>query len=113
MEKGWKRGWLLGFRDICRSTDERTVIAAVIPRVGVGNQLPLLLPASSVGAAAIAALVGNLGALALDFVARHKVGGTHLNFFIAKQLAVLSPESFGAADLALYCSTSARTDLYG
>ncbi|GIW56879.1 MAG: hypothetical protein KatS3mg082_3283 [Nitrospiraceae bacterium] len=35
--------WLLGWRDIARSTDERTVIAAVIPRVGVGHTLPLFL----------------------------------------------------------------------
>jgi hypothetical protein len=41
--KGWDRGWLLGWRDIARSTDERTVIAAVIPRVGVGNKFPLIV----------------------------------------------------------------------
>ena len=27
--------WLIGWRDICRSTDERTVIAGVIPLVAV------------------------------------------------------------------------------
>jgi hypothetical protein len=35
----------------------------------------------------------------LDFVARHKVGGTHLNFFIYKQLPVLPPESYTEDDL--------------
>ncbi|MCK9464086.1 MAG: N-6 DNA methylase [Proteobacteria bacterium] len=39
----WDRSWLLGWRDICRSTDQRTVIAAVIRRAGVGNKLPLFL----------------------------------------------------------------------
>ena len=34
--KGWSRGWLMGWRDIARATDERTVIATVFPRVGVG-----------------------------------------------------------------------------
>ena len=34
--------WLMGWRDICRSTDERTVIASVFPRMGVGNKLPLM-----------------------------------------------------------------------
>ena len=33
--------WLMGWRDICRATDERTVIASVIPRVGVGHTMPL------------------------------------------------------------------------
>src|SRR5690606_33595127 len=40
---GWNRDWLLGWRDICRSTDERTVIASIVPRVGVGNKIPLMV----------------------------------------------------------------------
>ncbi len=32
--------WLMGWRDICRATDERTVISSVLPRAGVGNNLP-------------------------------------------------------------------------
>ena len=35
--KGWTRGWLMGWRDITLVTNERTVIASVVPRVGVGN----------------------------------------------------------------------------
>ena len=31
--KGWTRQWFMGWRDIARSTDERTVIAATLPRV--------------------------------------------------------------------------------
>ena len=34
--------WLMGWRDICRATDERTVIASVLPTVGVGHTMPLL-----------------------------------------------------------------------
>jgi len=41
--RGWNKDWLLGWRDICRSSDERTVIAAIIPRSAVGNKFPLLL----------------------------------------------------------------------
>jgi hypothetical protein len=35
LDERWQRGWLLGWRDICRSTDRRTVIASLIPRVAV------------------------------------------------------------------------------
>src|SRR5690606_35028944 len=34
--------WLMGWRDITNATNERTVIASVIPRAGVGNKIPLL-----------------------------------------------------------------------
>jgi hypothetical protein len=65
---------------------------------GVGNNLPLMF-FNSIDARHVAALLGSLCSLAIDFVARHKVGGTHLNFFIYKQLPVLRPQSFLAADL--------------
>lgn len=92
--------WLMGWRDITNATNERTVIASVIPRAGVGNNLPLMLFPLGLEARRLAALQGNLTALVFDFVARHKVGGTHLNFFIFKQLPVLPPERYTQADLA-------------
>ncbi|MCS6810076.1 MAG: N-6 DNA methylase [Tepidimonas sp.] len=92
--------WLMGWRDICRATDERTVIASVVPRVGVGNKIPLLFPSVDISAARSAALLGNLSAMALDFVARQKIGGTTLNYFYIKQFPVLPPDRYTDADLA-------------
>lgn len=46
------------------------------------------------------ALLGNFVCLTFDFVARHKVDGTHLNYFIYKQLPVLTSDSYASADLA-------------
>ncbi len=89
----WGREWLLGWRDICRSTDERTVIASVVPRVGVGNNLPLMMLAE-IAAVLASCLAANLTSLACDYAARFKVGGTHLNFFIYEQLPVLPPAAF-------------------
>ncbi|HIP99275.1 TPA: hypothetical protein EYH33_01880, partial [Candidatus Bipolaricaulota bacterium] len=40
----WTRGWLLGFRRIARSTDERTAIFSLLPRVGAGDNVFLMLP---------------------------------------------------------------------
>ena len=37
------RDWTLGFRDIARATDARTVIASLVPWAGFGNTVPLLL----------------------------------------------------------------------
>jgi hypothetical protein len=92
--------WLTGWRDITNATNERTVIASVLPRAGVGNNLPIMLLPQDGSAALHACLLGCLTSLALDFVARHKVGGTHLNYFIYKQLPVLPPEAYSGADLA-------------
>jgi hypothetical protein len=92
LEGRWERGWLLGWRDITNTTNERTVIASVLPRVGVGNKIPLMLaPASP---SQMAALAANLSSFVLDYAARQKIGGTTLNFFYLKQLPILSPSTY-------------------
>lgn len=92
--------WLMGWRDICRSNDERTVIAGLIPTVGVGNKMPLFLFGPSIQPRQAAAFYGNLAALVFDFVARQKIGGTTLNYFYLKQFPVLPPDHYTDADLA-------------
>ena len=89
--------YLAGWRDICRSTDERTIISTVIPRAGVAHTMPLFF--SSQPPKYLAALLGNLASLTLDFVARVKVGGTHLTYGYFKQLPVLPPERYSELDL--------------
>ncbi|WP_287364424.1 DNA methyltransferase [Thauera sp.] len=96
-DKGWERGWLMGWRDICRSTDERTVIASVVPRVGVGHTMPLFMTEQP--AERVAMLLANLLSLTLDFVARVKVGGTHLTYGYLKQFPILPPDRYTDADL--------------
>lgn len=90
----WKHQWLMGWRDICRATDERTVIASVIPKSGVGNKMPLILSSKSNSGEQMAALIANISMLVFDFVARQKIGGTTLNYFYLKQFPVLSPEQY-------------------
>ena len=97
--KGWNRGWLMGWRDICRATDERTVIAAVVPRVATGDTLLLMFPDPKHGAKA-ACLLADQCSLVHDYVARQKVGGTHLKYHVKKQLPNLPPDRYTTTDLA-------------
>lgn len=97
-DKGWDRDWLMGWRDITNATNERTVIASVVPRVGVGHTMPLMF--TDQDAALVSALLANLGALVLDFIARVKVGGTHLTYGYLKQFPILPPDRYSDADLA-------------
>lgn len=98
--KSWDRQWLIGWRDITNSTNERTVISAVIPRAAVANNLPLMFFHPSMEVSKISCLLANLNSLTLDYVARHKVGGTHLNFFIYQQLPIIPPDFYTEPRLA-------------
>lgn len=91
-----RRRWLMGWRDICRATDERTVIASVLPPVAVGNKIPLIQRSVFSDVSLTACLHACLCSLCLDYAARQKIGGITLNFFIAKQLPVLHPDQFSA-----------------
>lgn len=97
--KGWNRSWLLGWRGITNATNERTVIASVTPRCGVGNSLVVTLPSID-HLPQIPGLLGALTSLTCDFVARQKAGGTNLNFFIIKQFPILPPSFYSPERLA-------------
>jgi len=94
----WRRGWLLGFRDVTNATNERTAIFSLLPRAGVGNNLPLLLFPKRNSPFACC-LLANLTAQVFDYVTRQKIAGTHMNFFFVNQLPVLPPSAYRAEDL--------------
>jgi hypothetical protein len=58
------------------------------------NSAPLVILQNGITWRLRCCLLGNLNSFALDFVARQKVGGVHLNFFIVEQLPVLHPDAY-------------------
>ena len=109
--------WMVGFRDIARATDARTMIASLVGRVGMGNTLPIIAPILPVAPPAFdeeaygtylaevaervrqfkshaPLLAANLNSIILDFIARQKVQSTHLNWYIVEQFPVLEPLSY-------------------
>lgn len=83
----WDRDRLLGFRNIGRSTDVRTVIASSFPRAAVGHSMPLLASDSD------DVLQAGLSSFALDYVMRQKLGGTNLTFNYVQQLPFPAPSA--------------------
>ena len=82
--------WLLGWRDVTNSTNERTVVGGVFPLFAVGHKLPLWT--ASTGPATV--LPALLSTFAIDYATRLKMGGTSLSFFISKQIPVVTPAAF-------------------
>ena len=84
----WSHEWLIGWRDICRATDERTVISGVIPACAVGDTFLLMFPINNYGPY----IVPCLNSSVVDYVTRQKIGGVHLKYHYFKQLPVLPPQ---------------------
>ena len=87
--------YLLAFKDVTAPTNVRSMIAALILGSGVGNTLPIV---STDGQAAVdvAILLANLNAVPFDYVARQKIQGQHLNWFIVEQLPVVPADRYEA-----------------
>ncbi|MDQ8029272.1 MAG: hypothetical protein REJ23_11140, partial [Brevundimonas sp.] len=92
--------YLLGFKDVTAPTNVRSMIAAIIPGGAAGNTLPLIEIDSTPGtpnAEDAALLAGNLNSASYDFVARQKIQGQHLNWFIVEQLPIVPPTAYDRA----------------
>ena len=76
---------LLGFRNIARATDARTLIIALIPFAAVGHSMPLIRTKWPELLQAI------LTSFVLDYCVRQKLGGTNLTFNYIEQLPVPGP----------------------
>ena len=91
---GWHNEWLLAFHKIARTTDERTLIAAVIPESGAGDSAPVAFVMS---ASRACALIAVWTSFVCDYVARQKVGGTNMSFAYLYQFACPAPEALDAS----------------
>ena len=90
--------WAIGFKDVTAPTNVRSMIAAVVPSRAAGNTLPLLLLDSGQNKQSVtqrhSVLVANLNAVVFDYLARQKVQGQHLNWYIVEQLPVVPPSRY-------------------
>ncbi|WP_330249307.1 N-6 DNA methylase [Nocardia sp. NBC_00565] len=87
----WDRDWLLGWRDIARTTDYRTFAPSVLPISAVGDKFPLAFPVIHGNGPLLHAVWSSM---AFDYIARQKLSGAGMKYFIVKQLACPTPSIF-------------------
>lgn len=87
----WDRDWLLGWRDIARASDSRTFVPSVMPVAAVNHKFPLALPGDPANVPQLHAVWSSL---AFDYIARQKLSGTGMTYFIVKQLVCPPPITF-------------------
>ncbi len=89
--------YFLAFKDVTAPTNVRSMIAALIPFSGLGNTLPVLLPEPGHEisfARWVSAYLGNINSIIFDFVARQKIQGQHLNWYVVEQIPVIAPSEY-------------------
>ena len=84
----YSRKYCIGFRGITGNASERTLIFSYLPKSAVGNSCPIIQFADEIQSFETLLFVSGMNNLITDYVARQKIGGPNLNFFILKQLPV-------------------------
>lgn len=85
---------LLAFKKVTSPTNQRTMIAAFIPSVGVVDSTHLVKFGQNMLPATQLCLLANFNAFALDYVVRQKIGGVNLNFFLVEQFPIFPPDFY-------------------
>ena len=91
LHRRWDRDWLLGWRDIVRAAEMRTFMPSVLPTTAVGHKFLLAFPADPIKGPLLHAVWSTM---AFDYVARQKISGSGMPYFIVKQLACPAPTIF-------------------
>ncbi|MHB1768340.1 MAG: Eco57I restriction-modification methylase domain-containing protein, partial [Phycisphaerae bacterium] len=84
----------VAFRKVTSPTNQRTMLAAVLPAVGLidSGQIAHLPPAMNLSLRMC--LLANLNSFVLDYVCRQKIANVNLNFFVVEQLPALPPDAY-------------------
>jgi Eco57I restriction-modification methylase len=89
----WDRKWLFGWKEVTSPTNERTLIGALLPLVGVGHKIHLVI-CEEEEAESVPSLLATFNSFVCDFICRCKLGGTSLTPFVVKQLPIPTSETF-------------------
>ena len=96
--KGLNTAYNLVIRRIARASDDRTMIAAIIPGVAMDDTLSVV--DTQLGAEIRSAILANLNSLVLDFACGHKIAGPDIRKHNFSQLPILPPNAYDEAALA-------------
>lgn len=96
--QSWTHDWVFALRGIARSTDERTLIAAILPKTAVGHSATLLFP--RVQFDFLPCVLAQINSFALDYCARQLYGGANLTLSLIRQLPVFAPSFYTEPRLA-------------
>ncbi|MFG6527967.1 MULTISPECIES: Eco57I restriction-modification methylase domain-containing protein [unclassified Sulfitobacter] len=91
--------WLLAYKNVCSPTNRRGMIGCIVPTNRCGHSLQILVPDKEEVdldsyKSSVCKLLANISSIIFDFVARAKIQGNNLSWYIFEQLPVIPPERF-------------------
>jgi hypothetical protein len=81
--------WLLGFRGITNTTNEKTAIFSIFPSYAIGNSLPIIPTINDANMASLFIAISS--SFVFDYISRQKIAGMNLNFHFVEQFPMPDP----------------------
>jgi len=79
--------WLIGYRNITNTTNERTGVASILPKTATDFSLRVAFNIKDSGCAS--SLIISMNSYSCDYIVRQKMAGTNLSDYIVKQIPFL------------------------
>jgi hypothetical protein len=89
--------WIMGYRLVAPSTNERTAICSLMPMCGAGHSLAIF-DNWQLGSLFACLLLANFNSLIFEYNMRQKLGGSNISYFVVKQLPILPPWAYHDSD---------------
>ena len=89
---------MIAYRNISDTRNERTFVASVIPRCGVGHSATVLT-IDDKHIAKACCLLANANSIVFDFAVRQKVPAMNVSAFMVEQFPFLDPDQYAPADV--------------
>jgi hypothetical protein len=86
--------WFLGYKDVGSSTNERTLIATILPHTAIVDSINIVGILEEFNNKNVVYLLGNFNSFILDYIVRQKIGGLHIKFYLLNQLPILPPTTY-------------------
>ena len=86
--------WILGYKDISSVTNERSMIASILPFAATNFTIRVVQFIGNVEPRICALFVGCLNSFIFDYLLRQSLGGLHISDYITHQIPVIQPDTY-------------------
>jgi hypothetical protein len=87
--------WFVAHKKVTSATNERTMVATILGSCAVNDTVHVFTPGLKTPTNVLPLLSANLCSFALDYFGRQKLGGNAYSMFVAKQLPLIPPGTYG------------------
>ena len=91
---GISKTGMVAYKNVTSATNQRTMIAAFLPYAAYVDSINIAIFDDTTSLRQRACLLANMNSLPYDYVARQKVGGLHLSYFVVEQLPTFPPDAY-------------------